>query len=66
MADVTVLLEQENAKTPKERFYSRRPPYPTRLLKKPYPDRYKLPTFSKYDSRKGSAIEHVSKFVDTK
>jgi len=27
MADVAALLEQEKAKTPKERFYSRRPPY---------------------------------------
>ena len=50
---------------PKERFYSRRPPYPMRLLSKPYPNRYEPPTFSQYDGRKGSAIEHVSEFVDT-
>lgn len=65
MVDVMALLEREKAKVPKERFYSRRPPYPIRLLRKPYPDRYELLTFSKYDSRKGSAIEHVSKFVGT-
>ena len=35
------------------------------LLGKQYPNRYELPTFSQYDGRKGSAIEHVSKFVDT-
>ena len=27
MAEVATLLEQEKAKTPKERFYARRPPY---------------------------------------
>lgn len=65
MANVTALLEREKAKEPKERFYSRIPPYPMRLLSKLYPDRYEPPTFSQYDSKKGSAIEHVSKFVDT-
>ena len=60
-----MLLELEKAKVPKERFYSRRPLYPIRLLSKPYPDRYKPPTFTQYDGRKESAIENVSKFVDT-
>ena len=36
-----------------------------RLLNKPYPYRYKPPTFSQYDSKKESAIKHVSKFIDT-
>jgi len=32
MTEVTALLEQERAKTPKERFYAQRPPYPLRIL----------------------------------
>ena len=46
MADIAVLLEQEKAKVPKERFYSRRPPYPLRILSKPYPNRYEPRTFA--------------------
>ena len=65
MEDVTGLLEREKAKVPKEKFYSRRPPYPMRLLNKPYPDRYKPPNFSQYDGRKGSTTEHINKFVNT-
>ena len=65
MADIAALLEQEKAKVPKERFYSRRPPYPLRILSKPYPNRYEPRTFAQYDGRRGSAIEHVSKFIDT-
>ena len=49
----------------KEGFYLRRPPYPTRLLSKPYLDKYQPPIFLKFDSKKGSAIEHVSNFLDT-
>lgn len=60
MANIAVLLEREKTKAPKERFYSRRPPYPMRLFSKPYPDRYEPSTFSQYDGRKGSAIEHMS------
>ena len=65
MANVAMLLEREKAKMLKERFYSRIPPYPLRLLNKPYLDKYEPLTFSQYDDRKGSAIEHVSKFIDT-
>lgn len=65
MANVAALLEWEKAKAPKEMFYSRRPPYPMRLLSKPYPDKYEPLKFSQYDGRKGSAIEHMSEFVDT-
>ena len=43
----------------------RRPPYPIELLDKPYPKNYKTPIFVCYDGRKGNAIEHVSKFLDT-
>ena len=40
MAEVAALLKQEKARAPKERFYVRRPPYPLRILNKPYPERY--------------------------
>ena len=57
--------KQERARTPKERFYARRPPYPLKVLSKPYPERYELRAFAQYDGRKGIAVEHVSKFIDT-
>ena len=62
MAEVATLLEQERAKTPKERFYIRRPPYPPKVFSKSYPERYKLKAFTQYDNRKGSTVEHVRKF----
>ena len=65
MAEVTALLEQERARTPKERFYARRPPYPLKVLSKSYPKRYEPRAFAQYDGRKGSAVGHVSKFIDT-
>ena len=36
-----------------------------RILSKPYPERYEPQTFAQYDGRRGSAIEYVSKFIDT-
>ena len=65
MAEVVALLEQERAKTSKERFYTRRPPYPLRVLSEPYPERYEPLAFTQYNGRKGSVVEHVSKFIDT-
>ena len=65
MAEVAALLEQERARTPKERFYVQRLPYPLRVLSKPYPKRYEPRAFVQYDGRKGSTVEHVSKFIDT-
>ena len=65
MAEVAALLEQERARVPKERFYARRPPYPLRVLSKPYPKRYEPRAFVQYNGRKGSVVEHVSKFIDT-
>ena len=65
MVEVVALLEQERARTPKERFYARRPPYPLRVLSKSYPERYEPHAFAQYNGRKGSAIEHVSKVIDT-
>ena len=65
MAKVAALLEQERARAPKEIFYARRPPYPLRVLNKLYPEKYEPQAFAQYDGRKGSAVEHVSKFIDT-
>jgi len=65
MAEVVALLVQEKARAPKERFYAWRPPYPLRVLSKPYLKRYEPRVFVQFDGRKGSVIEHVSKFIDT-
>ena len=54
MAEVAALLEQERARTLKERFYARRPPYPLKVLSKPYPERSEPKAFAQYDGRKGS------------
>ena len=35
------------------------------MLSKPYSERYELRDFVQYDGRKGSIVEHVSKFIDT-
>jgi hypothetical protein len=34
-------------------------------LKEPYPEKYDTPTFALFDGRKGSAIEQISKFLDS-
>ena len=65
MAEVAALLEQERARATKERFYAQRPSYPLRVLSKPYPERYEPRVFVQYNGRKGSVVEHVSKFIDT-
>ena len=65
MVEVAAFLEQERTRAPKERFYTRRPSYPLRVLSKPYPERCEPRAFAQYDGRKGSAVEHVSKFIDT-
>jgi hypothetical protein len=66
MSDVANLLKQEREKNPKEpRLFVKKPPYPTELLKQPYPEKYVVPTFSRFDGRKGSALVHISKFIDS-
>ena len=66
MSDVADLLKQERERLPKEpRHFVRRPPYPIKLLKEPYPEKYDTPTFALFDGRKGSAMEHISKFLDS-
>ncbi len=66
MSDVADLLKQEREKNPKEaRHFVRKPPYPAKLLKQPYPEKYVVPTFSCFDGRKGNTLVHVSKFIDS-
>uniref|UniRef100_A0A2N9IR83 Integrase catalytic domain-containing protein n=1 Tax=Fagus sylvatica TaxID=28930 RepID=A0A2N9IR83_FAGSY len=35
------------------------------LLKEPYPEKYDTPVFALFDGRKGSAMEYISKFLDS-
>uniref|UniRef100_A0A2N9H9G0 Retrotransposon gag domain-containing protein n=1 Tax=Fagus sylvatica TaxID=28930 RepID=A0A2N9H9G0_FAGSY len=66
MSDVADLLKQEREKNPKERrHFVRKPLYPIELLNQPYPEKYVVPTFSRFDGRKGSALLHISKFIDS-
>ena len=66
MFDVAHLLKQERERPPKEpRHFVRSPPYPIELLKEPYPKKYDTPTFALFDGRKGSAMEHINKFLDS-
>ena len=46
MAEVTTLLKQERARTPKERFYAQRPPYLLKVLSNPYPESYESRAFA--------------------
>ena len=66
LADVSALLEQEREKLsgiPKQ--FSWDPPFPSKLLSKPYPKGYEPPKFHSFDGRNGSVIEHVSRFIHT-
>ena len=66
MSDMADLLKQERERPPKKpRHFVRKPPYPKELLKEPYSEKYDTPNFSLFDGRKGSAIEHISKFLDS-
>ena len=66
MTDVANLLKQEREKNLKKpRLFVKKPPYPTELLKQPYPEKYIVPTFSRFDGRKGIALVHISKFIDS-
>ena len=64
LVDVNALLEQEREKhsrIPKQ--FSKDPPFPTELLGKPYPKGYESPKFHPFYRRKGSIVEHVSRFI---
>jgi hypothetical protein len=66
MSDVADLLKQEREKNAKEpRHFVRKALYPVELLNQPYPEKYVVPTFSHFDGRKGSALVHISKFIDS-
>ena len=66
MSDVADLLKQERERLSKEPRHSvRRLLYPIELLKESYPEKYDTPTFALFNGRKGSAIEHISKFLDS-
>uniref|UniRef100_A0A2N9GLZ0 Retrotransposon gag domain-containing protein n=1 Tax=Fagus sylvatica TaxID=28930 RepID=A0A2N9GLZ0_FAGSY len=66
MIDVANLLKQEREKNLKKpRLFVKKPPYPTELLKQPYPEKYIVSTFSRFDGRKGNALVHISKFIDS-
>ena len=45
--------------------YVHKPLYPVELLSKPYSKKYETPNFALYDGRKGNAMEHISKFMDS-
>jgi hypothetical protein len=65
MSDVADLLKQERERPPKEpKHFVRKPLYPKELLKEPYLEKYDTPNFALFDGRKGSAVEHISKFLD--
>jgi hypothetical protein len=65
MLDVIDLRKQEREKIPKApRHFLRKPSYPAEFLKQPYPAKYVVPTFSSFNGCKGSALMHVSKFID--
>ena len=66
MSDVVDLLKQERERPPKKpRHFVRKPPYPKELLKEPYPEKYDTPNFALFNGRRGSVVEHISKFLDS-
>uniref|UniRef100_A0A2N9F8A9 Retrotransposon gag domain-containing protein n=1 Tax=Fagus sylvatica TaxID=28930 RepID=A0A2N9F8A9_FAGSY len=61
LSDVVALIEKEREKLPKRtRHFVCQPLYSLELLNKPYPKNYEIPTFSLFDGRKRSALEHVT------
>ncbi|GKU99812.1 hypothetical protein SLEP1_g12602 [Rubroshorea leprosula] len=55
MVDLIALLDRE---------HSKHGTMPKEILSKPYLKKYESPTFLQYNGRKGSVVEHVSKFLD--
>ncbi|GKV07172.1 hypothetical protein SLEP1_g18973 [Rubroshorea leprosula] len=65
MVNHATLLDRERSKHETIHFqFVYDPSYPKEILSKPYPKKYESPTFPQYDGRKGSVVEHVSKFLD--
>uniref|UniRef100_A0A2N9ID84 Integrase catalytic domain-containing protein n=1 Tax=Fagus sylvatica TaxID=28930 RepID=A0A2N9ID84_FAGSY len=65
LAEAIKQLKEKDAGTKTPPQNEGKPPYPAELLKQPYPEKYIAPTFSRFDGRKGSALVHISKFVDS-
>ena len=66
LSNLTSLLKREKGRQRKEPMqYICKPPYLAELLSKPYPEKYETPTFTLYNGKKGNAMEHVSKFMDS-
>ena len=66
LSNLTSLLKREKGRQQKEPMqYICKPPYLAELLSKPYPEKYETPTFTLYNGKKGNAMEHVSKFMDS-
>ena len=64
LVDVNALLEQEREKLsgiPKQ--FSWDPPFPPKVLGKPYPKEYEPSKFHPFDGRNESAVEHVNRFI---
>ncbi|GLT87234.1 hypothetical protein SLE2022_053280 [Rubroshorea leprosula] len=65
MVDLIAVLDRERSKQNPTTFqFVCDPPYLKEILSKPYPKKYESPMFLQYDGRKGSAMEHVNKFLD--
>ena len=61
---MNALLEQEREKLlgiPKQ--FSQDPPFPSKLLGKPYPKGYETLKFHPFDRRNGNVIKQVSRFI---
>ena len=66
LADVNALLEKEREKLSRiPKKFSRDPPFPPELLRKPCPKGYEPPKFHPFDGRNESTAEHVSRFIHT-
>ncbi|GLU03950.1 hypothetical protein SLE2022_211190 [Rubroshorea leprosula] len=64
-ANLTAFLDKKRSKHGTIPFqFIRDPPYPKEILSRPYPKKYESPAFLQYNGRKGSAVEHVNKFLD--
>lgn len=58
-SDIEALIKQEKTSL------GWKPPYPSKVVMKPYPLGYKVPTFPKYDGRSGNSKENVVLFLES-
>uniref|UniRef100_A0A2N9HPH6 Integrase catalytic domain-containing protein n=1 Tax=Fagus sylvatica TaxID=28930 RepID=A0A2N9HPH6_FAGSY len=65
MTDVANLLKQEREKNPKEpRLFVKKPPYPTELLKQPYPENKFIDSMGAYAGNGDLCLREFSKSLD--